>query len=129
MRRVMNKPIVLLLFIFGLTACGGVESGLDVDEKIATSGQALHPSGICRIESDLEWAVKHVEFFHISNPSTAVWDTNCDPWVGTAECCSSEGPFNLSYDECVQLRHNPDCPRPRGDGEEEENPEEPPLEP
>jgi hypothetical protein len=79
------------------------------------NGGARWPRTCC-IESNSPWSSKEVEFYRISAPEEKWFSFHCDPWVGTSECCSRVGALGLSYDECKQLRHEPDCPRPGGGG-------------
>jgi hypothetical protein len=99
----------------------GVES-----ENTGISEQALHWSGICRIEGVLEFpSKKHVFFVHISDPNAAYGQVTCSAWVGTSECCASKNPYGLTFDECKQLRHDPDCVPYGGGGPQSPYPEAP----
>jgi hypothetical protein len=108
----MSKLGLGTLFLASLALGACVDDTTD----LSTSEMGLHVSGVCRIEGHSHWLSKEVEFYRISDPEDKWISFHCDPWVGTSECCSRFEALGLTYDECVQLRHNPDCPRPGGGG-------------
>lgn len=104
----------IALFAFLLSSCADQDEWDDVDleeesELEFRSGPLLHPSGVCRIEGSSGFTYKKVKYYHVSAPGTIWFDNKCDPWVGTSECCEEKNPFGLTYEECKQLRHDPDC--------------------
>lgn len=110
----MSKPSrsIPLVAALALTLAACIDDG----GELSTIEQGLHVSGVCRIESQSHWSSKEVEFYRIDAPEEKWFSFHCDPWVGTSECCSRVGALGLSYDECKQLRHEPDCPRSGGGG-------------
>lgn len=115
----MNRNLARALFLipFALVACiTPAESDESGESEVGTVTQALHPSGVCRIDSDLHWTSKVVHFYRINNPNQIWQSYSCDPWVGTSECCAKKESIGLSVAECQQLRHDPDCPPEGGEG-------------
>lgn len=117
----LKQAWVLTLTALVLSSCVDVNDVEDVeleeaDEYEFRNAPLLHPSGVCRIEGSTGWTYKKVKYYHVSDPGTIWFDDKCDPWVGTSECCEEENPFGLTYDECKQLRHEPDCPNYGGGG-------------
>jgi hypothetical protein len=108
----MSKPFLGTLFLASLALGACVDDTTD----LSTSELGLHASGVCRIESESHWSSKEVKFYRMEAPEVKWFSFHCDPWVGTSECCSRVGPLGLSFEECKQLRHDPDCPRPGGGG-------------
>jgi hypothetical protein len=108
----MSKPLLGTLFLASLALGACVDDTTD----LTTTELGLHSSGVCRIEGHSHWLSKEVRFFRISAPEDNWISFHCDPWVGTSECCSRFEALGLTYDECVQLRHDPDCPLDGGGG-------------
>lgn len=117
----------LLIIGLALGACSSLDDENDstAEPVISFVEQGLHPSGVCRIESHTSWTEKVVKFYHISAPTVKYHETDCDLWVGTSECCSRDPYFELTYDQCVQLRHQPDCPVSGGGGDDNEDETDP----
>lgn len=107
---------LLSILVMLLGACEDDDGLLDGDEDSDAAefrtAPLSHPSGICRIESEIGYSHKRVLYFHKSNPGLEYYRDYCDPWVGTAACCEERNWMGLTYDQCAHLRNDPDCPRP-----------------
>lgn len=122
--------VTLAMLVFSSCAEADDVDDLELEEEAEyefRNAPLNHPSGVCRISSTLTWTSKRVRYYHVSEPWTIWFDNNCDPWVGTSECCEEKNHFGLSFEECAQLRHEPDCPlvgggEPDGEGEEQDQP-------
>lgn len=104
-----------ILSIVAVIACGCVNDTSEEEEdeeEVVSAAQALHPSGICRIEGDVTWSGKRVKMYHISAPNTVYHSFQCGYTVGTSECCHLRTGY--SEEQCQQWRHEPDCPKASG---------------
>lgn len=116
----MLKKTWILLFSLLALSCAEANDVEELEQEEADEYEfrntpLLHWSGVCRIDGSNGWTYKKVKYYHVSVPG--IYLTNkCDPWVGTSECCEERNPWGLTYDECKQLRHQPDCPVEGGGG-------------
>ena len=123
-RTIMRKQTWgLTLAMLALSSCLDADDVEDLeleeteDEYELRNAPLSHWSGVCRIEGDTGWTYKKVKYYHVSDPGTVWTDDKCDAWVGTSECCEERNPWGLTYEECKQLRHEPDCPNWGGGGD------------
>jgi len=116
------------LFVVGLAlgACTTIEGDEKNLPQLSYVQQGLHPSGVCRIQGHSSWLQKTVVYYHITAPYEPWYEHDCDIWVGTSECCAQNPYLPLSYEECLQLRYQPDCPSggggPGGENEDDDGP-------